>query len=59
MAEFTIEPQPLIDEKPNTEKRFKNVKEIKAGDGSFEIYEGKLVLRDSAGNIVVLLDANG
>lgn len=59
MSEFTIEPQPLIDENPNTDKVFKNVKELKAGDGSFMIKEGRIELRDTAGNIVILMDANG
>lgn len=44
---------------PNTDQRFKNVKELKAGDGSFKLTSGKLELRDSNGNIVILLDANG
>jgi uncharacterized protein YxjI len=43
----------------NTGERFKNVKELKAGDGSFLIRKGRLELRDTAGNIVILLDANG
>lgn len=50
--EFTIEPQPLIDENPNTDKVFKNVKEFKTSDGSFSIKDGRMEFRDTYGNIV-------
>jgi hypothetical protein len=36
MSEFTIEPQPLVDENPNTDQVFKNVKEIKVGNGRWK-----------------------
>ena len=36
MSEFTIEPQPLVDENPNTDKVFKNVKEITVGSGRWK-----------------------
>jgi hypothetical protein len=59
MSEFTVEPKSydLPQEDPNG-GTFKNVKEIKAGDGSFYISGGKLELRDSIGNVVILMDAN-
>ena len=60
MAEFETTPQPL--DIPTSESNggaYKNVKEIKSGDGSFYIHEGAIELRDSSGNIVVLIDANG
>lgn len=59
MSEFTLKYQPLAMDEPNTDKVFKNVKEIKASDGSFQIKDGRLELRDSSGNIVILMDANG
>lgn len=57
--EFVTNENPLVDENPNTDKVFKNVKELKASDGSFRIKDGRVELRDTAGNIVILLDANG
>lgn len=57
--EFSLQNTELPMNQPNTDQRFKNVKELKAGDGSFKLTSGKLELRDSNGNIVILLDANG
>jgi hypothetical protein len=57
MAEFTIEPRSYEQQSTNGES-FKNVKEIKSGDGSFYISSGKIELRDSSGNVVILIDAN-
>ena len=59
--EFTQEPQPLdipqIDQNGGT---YKNVKEIKSGDGSFYIdSSGKSEWRDSLGNVVIVIDPNG
>lgn len=59
MSEFQLEQTSLPMDEPNTQQRFKNVKELKASDGSFRISKGRLELRDSSGNIVILLDANG
>jgi hypothetical protein len=59
MAEFILEPKPLEMAEPNTDKVFKNVKEFKASDGSFAIKEGRVEMRDTDGNIVILFDPNG
>jgi hypothetical protein len=61
MAEFVVEPAPL--QEPNSNMNgeyFKNVKEVKVGDGSFYVSQsGRVELRDSLGNISILLDPNG
>jgi len=57
--EFSTEQTELPMNEPNIDSRFKNVKEFKASDGSFYITNGRIELRDTDGNIVVLLDANG
>lgn len=61
MAEFFQEPRPL--DLPNVNSNgesFKNIKEMKVGNGNFYVdASGKLELRDSSGNVVVVLDPNG
>jgi hypothetical protein len=59
MGELNIEQQPLNDESKNSPEIFNNVKKIRSGDGTFNIANGRIELRDASGNIVVLLDANG
>jgi len=61
MSEFNIEPQPLDIPQPNQNGEvLKNVKELKVANGNFYIDpSGKLELRDSNGNVVILLDPNG
>jgi len=61
MAEFFQEPRPLdlLQQNANGES-FKNIKEMKVGNGNFYVdASGKLELRDSNGNVVVVLDPNG
>ncbi len=61
MAEFEVTPRPL--EIPTSEPNggsYKNIKEMKVGNGNFYVdASGKLELRDSSGNVVVVLDPNG
>ena len=59
MSEFSSSNEELLMDAPNNDKSFKNVKEIKSSDGSFAIRDGRLEMRDTAGNIVILLDPNG
>jgi len=61
MSEFNIEPQPLDIPQPNQNGEvLKNVKELKVANGNFYIDpSGKLELRDSNGNVVILMDPNG
>ena len=61
MAEFTVENAQLdIPQTPQNGDVFKNVKELKAGNGNFYVdASGKITLRDTSGNIVVLIDPNG
>lgn len=40
-------------------KTIRNVKEFSVGNSDFVIRNGRLEIRDSSGNIVVLIDANG
>lgn len=42
MSEFEIQPSELPMNEPNKDQRFKNVKEIKIGDGTFSVKEGVL-----------------
>lgn len=55
MAEFTIEPQPLVDEKPNTDKVFKNVKEIKVGNGRWKQDNEAIRMYDDSGNVAIYI----
>jgi len=61
--EFNTVENPLQEQPFNIEQvggeYFSNVKRIRSGDGSFLIANGKIELRDSSGNIIVLIDANG
>lgn len=61
MAEFFQEPRPLDLPQQNVNgESFKNIKEMKVGNGNFYVdASGKLELRDSSGNVVVVLDPNG
>jgi len=52
MAEFKLEPQPLPMDEPNIQERYKNVKEFKTSDGTFQIKDGKIEFRDSDGNML-------
>jgi len=42
MAEFTVENTEILMEPPNEDKVFKNVKELKIGDGTFWVKDGVL-----------------
>lgn len=55
MSEFTIEPQPLVDENPNTDKVFKNVKEFRLADGKVRIKDGAIIITDETGTDRVLI----
>jgi hypothetical protein len=62
MAEFKIpddEITPIDGSSENTGKYLNNLKKLRAGNGSFNIENGRIELRDSSNNIIVLLDANG
>lgn len=61
MAEFIVEPKSLdIPQNPQNGEVLKNVKEMKIGNGAFYVdAEGKVEIRDSAGNVVILIDPNG
>ena len=60
MSEFQTTPKPLEMDEPTYQDRLKNLKELKVANGNFNIDEnGAMTLRDSAGNIVILLDPNG
>ena len=58
MGEINIEPTP-INAPDQSGQYIDNVKRLRSGDGSFKLEQGALELRDSSGNIVVILDANG
>jgi len=58
MSEFTLEDTGLNTEEVGGFDQ-SNIKRLRAGDGSFEIVNGTIKLRDTSGNIVVLIDANG
>jgi len=55
MSEFTIEPQPLVDENPNTDQVFKNVKEFRLADGKVRIKDGAIIITDETGTDRVLI----
>ena len=59
MGEVTVEPQPLEQISRNNPEIFNNIKRLRSGDGTFNIANGRIELRDSTGNIVVIIDANG
>lgn len=60
MANFTIEETYQLEDNSNDDIQvLNNLKKIRSGDGTFNIAQGRIELRDSSGNIVVLLDANG
>jgi len=58
MSEFTLEDTGLNTEEVSGFDQ-SNVKRLRSGDGSFEIVNGKIILRDTDGNITFLADANG
>jgi hypothetical protein len=58
MSEFILEDTGLETEKVGGFNE-SNIKRLRAGDGSFQIENGALKLRDSNGNVVVIIDANG
>lgn len=55
MAEFTLNPQELPMELPNSDQVFKNVKEIKIGNGRWKQDYEALRMYDDLGNCVIYL----
>jgi hypothetical protein len=55
MAEFTLPKDNLEMSQPNIEQRFKNVKELKLGDGSVRIKDGAMIITDETGTDRVLI----
>jgi hypothetical protein len=58
MSEFILEETGLDTEQVGGFDE-SNIKRLRSGDGSFQIENGALKLRDSSGNVVVIIDANG
>lgn len=61
MSTFSIDPAKLLEENsiPPGGVIMNNVKKLTSGDGSFNIQNGRIELRDANNLIVILLDANG
>ena len=62
MGDLNVEnkPLPTPDELYNRGKsEIKDVRSFSMGDGVFKIINGRMEIRDSNGNIVILIDPNG
>lgn len=53
--EFTIDERPLVDENPNTDQRFKNVKEMKIGNGRWKQDNEAIRMYDDSGNVAIYI----